>query len=174
MKKKSESFSCFKRFKAWAENLTGKKIKWFRDDKGGEYISKEFQNFLDECGISREHTVRNRPQQNGIVALLEESGLSRKYWAECLAALIHILNRCPTSAVEGKTPHEVLVVVGHCICMAGTSLNLVLVGLVFEGPVSRLKNIATGLDQDQKRLDILHAVMSSLIYQRLILCGPRT
>jgi len=67
-----------------------------------------------------------------------------------------------------------LVVVGHCICMAGTSLNLVLVGLVFEGPVSRLKNIATGLDQDQKRLDILHAVMSSLIYQRLILCGPRT
>jgi len=35
--------------------------------------------------------------------------------------------------------------------MAGTSLNLVLVGLVFEGPVSRLKNIATGLDQDQKR-----------------------
>ena len=119
MKKKSETFSCFKRFKAWAENLTGKKIKRFRDDKGGEYMSKEFQNFLDECGISREHTVRNRPQQNGvaeranrlfaerIVALLEESGLSRKYWAECLAALIHVLNRCPTSAVEGKTPHEV-------------------------------------------------------------------
>jgi len=67
-----------------------------------------------------------------------------------------------------------LVVVGHCICMAGTSLNLVLVGLVFEGPVSKLKNSATGLDQDQKRLDILHAVMSSLIYQRLIFCGPRT
>jgi len=67
-----------------------------------------------------------------------------------------------------------LVVVGHCIYMAGTSLNLVLVGLVFEGPVSRLKNIATGLDQDQKRLDILHAVMSSLIYQSLILCGART
>jgi hypothetical protein len=39
--------------------------------------------------------------------LLEESGLSRKYWAECLAALIHVLNRCPTSAVEGKTSHEV-------------------------------------------------------------------
>jgi len=38
---------------------------------------------------------------------LEESGLSRKYWTECLAALIHVLNRCPTSAVEGKTPHEV-------------------------------------------------------------------
>ena len=119
MKKKSDTFSCFKRFKAWAENLTGKKIKRLRDDKGGEYMSNEFQNFLDECGIAREHTVRNRPQQNGvaeranrlfaerIVALLEESGLSRKYWAECLAALIHVLNRCPTSAVEGKTSYEV-------------------------------------------------------------------
>ena len=53
-------------------------------------MSNEFQKFLDECGISREHTVCNRPQQNGvaeqanrlfaerIVALLEESGLSKK------------------------------------------------------------------------------------------------
>ena len=119
MKKKSDTFSCFKRFKAWAENLTGKKIKRLCDDKGGEYMSKKFQDFLDECGISREHTVHNGPQQNGvaeqanrlfaerIVALLEESGLSRKYWAEYLAALIHVLNCCPTSAVEGKTSYEV-------------------------------------------------------------------
>ena len=38
---------------------------------------------------------------------MEESGLSKKFWAECLAALINVLNHCPTSAVEGKTPHEV-------------------------------------------------------------------
>jgi transposase InsO family protein len=86
MKKKSDTFSCFQRFKAWAETLTGKKIKRLRDDKGGEYMSNEFQKFLDECGISNEHTVHNRPQQNGvaeranrlfaerIVALLKESG----------------------------------------------------------------------------------------------------
>jgi hypothetical protein len=110
IKKKSDTFSEFKRFKA----LTGKKIKRFHDDKGGEYMSREFQNFLDECGIARKHTVHNRPQQNGvaeranrlfaerIVALLEESGLSKKFWAECLAALIHVLNHCPTSAVDVK------------------------------------------------------------------------
>ena len=34
----------FKRFKAWAENLTGKKIRWVHDDKGGEYRSKKFQD----------------------------------------------------------------------------------------------------------------------------------
>ena len=118
MKNKSDTFSCFKRFKAYAENLTGKKIKRVREDKGGEYMSNDFQNFMDACGIVREHTVRNRPQQNGvaeranrlfaerIVALLEESGLSKKFWAECLAALVHVINRCPTSALIGMTPYE--------------------------------------------------------------------
>ena len=82
-------------------------------------MSNEFQKFLDKCRISKEHTICNRPQQNSvaeranrlfaerIIALLEESGLSKKFWAECLAALIHVLNHCPISAVEGKTPHEV-------------------------------------------------------------------
>ena len=51
MKKKSDTFSCFQKFKAWAENLTGKKIKRLCDDKGGEYMSNECQKFLDECGI---------------------------------------------------------------------------------------------------------------------------
>ena len=36
-----------------------------------------------------------------------ESGLSKKFWVECLAALVHVLNVCPTSALVGKTPYEV-------------------------------------------------------------------
>jgi len=81
-------------------------------------MSREFLQFTDECGIVRQHTVRNRPQQNGvaehanrvmsegIMAMLEESGLSASFWGECLAALIHVWNRCPTSAVSKKTPYE--------------------------------------------------------------------
>src|SRR6266567_8893647 len=30
-----------------------------------------------------------------------------KFWAECLAALVHVLNCCPTSAVKEKTSYEV-------------------------------------------------------------------
>ena len=119
MKRKSDAFSAFKSFKAYAENKTGKKIKCLRIDKGGEYMSNEFGSFLDACGIVRQYTCRNRPQQNGvaewanrlfaerIVALLNESGLSKKFWVECLAALVHVLNACPTSALVGKTPSEV-------------------------------------------------------------------
>ena len=111
-------FDAFKQFKAYAENQTGHKIKALRDDKGGEYMSNAFLRFTDECGIIRQHTVRNRPQQNGvaeranrtlserITAMLEESGLSSKFWGECLAALVHVWNRCPTSAVAKKTPFE--------------------------------------------------------------------
>src|SRR6202046_3108013 len=119
LKRKSDALMAFKSFKAYAENQTGKTIKCLRDDKGGEYISNEFDSFLDAFGIVRQHTCRNRPQQDGvaeranrlfaerIVALLNESGLSKKFWVECLAALVHMLNICPTSALVGKTPFEV-------------------------------------------------------------------
>jgi hypothetical protein len=60
MRNKSDTFSCFKTYKAWAENLTGKKIKRFRENKGGEYMSNEFNAFLETHGIAREHSCRNR------------------------------------------------------------------------------------------------------------------
>jgi len=66
MKKKSETFSCFKKFKAWAENQTDHRIKALREDKGGEYMSREMDDFCAEHGIQRQHSVRARPQQNGV------------------------------------------------------------------------------------------------------------
>ena len=119
LKHKSDALVAFKSFKAHAENKTGKSIKCLRDDKGGEYMLNEFNTYLDACGIDRQHTCRNRPQQNRvaeranrlfaerIMALLNESGLSKKFWVECLAALVHVLNTCPTSALVKITPYEV-------------------------------------------------------------------
>src|SRR6266702_4195301 len=59
LKRKSETFTAFKQFKAWSENLTGAKLGTLRDDKGGEYMSGEFEAFCLEHGIQRQHTVRN-------------------------------------------------------------------------------------------------------------------
>jgi hypothetical protein len=118
MKKKSEAFSCFKKFKAWAENQTGLRIKALREDKGGEYMGREFDDFCAEHGIQRQHSVRARPQQNGvaeranrtmeqgIISMLQQAGLPLAFWGEALSAFIHVWNRTPTSAVPGKTPHE--------------------------------------------------------------------
>ena len=118
MRTKDETFSAFKRFKAWAETRLGQKVACLRDDKGGEYMSKAFQEFCDEQGIARQHTVRNRPQQNGvaerfnrtseegITAMLQEAKLPSTYWGEALCTLVYVLNRTPSSARPGTTPYE--------------------------------------------------------------------
>jgi len=81
-------------------------------------MSNEFNQFCIDNGIQREHTVRNRPQQNGdaeranrtasdlITAMLTEANLPVQFWFHCLMAMMHVLNRSPTAALTGKTPHE--------------------------------------------------------------------
>jgi transposase InsO family protein len=65
LRKKSETFDAFRQYKAWAEKQTGRKIKAFQDDKGGEFIGRVWDALFAEEGIERRHTTRNRPQQNG-------------------------------------------------------------------------------------------------------------
>ena len=50
-KQKSETFDAFKQFKAWAENITGQKLGTLHNDKGGEYMSREFEAFCIDHGI---------------------------------------------------------------------------------------------------------------------------
>eukprot|EP00253_Pinus_taeda_P035421 PITA_35421 len=50
LKKKSEVFDKFKEFKALVENQTKKKIKMLRTDNGGEFCSKEYEEFYKKCG----------------------------------------------------------------------------------------------------------------------------
>ena len=71
-----------------------------------------------QCGIVWQHTLWNRPQHNGvaeqenrliteqITIMLNESGLPKIFWGECLTALVHIWNRCPTKSNEGLTPYQ--------------------------------------------------------------------
>ena len=51
MKYKSEAFEKFREFQKEVENQTGKNIKALRSDRGGEYLSTEFQEFLRDKGI---------------------------------------------------------------------------------------------------------------------------
>ena len=52
LKKKSKVFDRFKEFKALVENQTEKKIKVVRIDNGGDFSSKEFEEFYKKCGIA--------------------------------------------------------------------------------------------------------------------------
>ncbi|GJS28996.1 retrotransposon protein, putative, ty1-copia subclass [Tanacetum coccineum] len=86
LKHKHEVFETFKVFKAEVELQLGKKIKALRSDRGGEYLSQEFKDYLSENGIVQNLTSPFTPQQN--------------------ESAVRILNMVPTKKVD-KTPYEI-------------------------------------------------------------------
>ena len=66
MKYKSEAFEKFREYKNEVENQTGKSIKTLRSDRGGEYLSTEFTQFLKDHGILSQWTPPYTPQLNGV------------------------------------------------------------------------------------------------------------
>jgi hypothetical protein len=69
LKSKGECLKKFKEFKALVKTQSDHKIKVFRSDNGGEYISKGFQGFLKAHGIEMQTSTPYRPQQNGVAKL---------------------------------------------------------------------------------------------------------
>jgi hypothetical protein len=51
LSQKSEALVAFKCYKAYPEKALGKHILISRDDKGGEFISREFDDFCADEGI---------------------------------------------------------------------------------------------------------------------------
>ena len=118
LKKKSEVLEKFKEFKASVENEFKMKIEALRADRGGEYLSNEFQQFLKECGIRPEFTAAYSPQQNGVSerlnrtlveaarSMLSHADLSNAYWAEAVATATYLRNRLVSTALKaGETPY---------------------------------------------------------------------
>ena len=66
MKFKSETFENFKKFKTFADNQSGKKLKVLRTDRSGELLSNELIAFYDENGIHRQLRAPYTPQLNGV------------------------------------------------------------------------------------------------------------
>lgn len=62
MKQKTEVFDWFVKFKAMVENEVGEKIKVLRSDNGAEYVSNQFQCFLQKHGVQHQLTVPYSPQ----------------------------------------------------------------------------------------------------------------
>ncbi|MCP4339240.1 MAG: DDE-type integrase/transposase/recombinase, partial [Desulfobulbaceae bacterium] len=118
IREKSEALKKFQEFMFSVERQMGRKIKALRSDRGGEYCSTEFKDFCTEKGIRKETTAPYSPQQNGVSermnrtlvekarAMLYESKLPHRFWAEAIATAVHVRNRSPTVSLSGKTPYE--------------------------------------------------------------------
>ncbi|KAM2645310.1 hypothetical protein EV1_018869 [Malus domestica] len=118
MKYKSESFEMFKEFKNEVEKQTGKQIKTLRSDRGGEYLSNEFLDYLKECGIVSQWTPPGTPQHNGVSerrnrtlmnmvrSMMSSANLPVSFWGYALYTAAYLLNRVPSKSVS-QTPYEI-------------------------------------------------------------------
>ncbi|MCO5581719.1 hypothetical protein L7F22_035608 [Adiantum nelumboides] len=100
------------------ENEIGYKVQTLRTDRGGEYMSGAFKDFLGKKGIKHQCTMPYTPQQNGVAerknmslmemarCMLKAKSLPHKLWMEAVACATHVLNRCPTRALKTITPYE--------------------------------------------------------------------
>jgi transposase InsO family protein len=57
---------CLKKFKTLVEKEAGSLVECLRTDRGGEFTSKEFNEYCSMNGIKRQLTVAYTPQQNGV------------------------------------------------------------------------------------------------------------
>ncbi|GKE43444.1 retrotransposon protein, putative, ty1-copia subclass, partial [Tanacetum coccineum] len=117
LKHKHEVFETFKVFKNEVENQLEKTIKALRSDRGGEYISQEFKDYLKACGIVQQLTPPYTPQHNDVSkrrnctlldmvrSMMNLKTLSLSFWDYALESATCILNMVPTKKVN-KTPYE--------------------------------------------------------------------
>lgn len=97
---------------------SGNLICCLRTDRGGEFTSKDFNQFCSDHGIARQLTASYTPQQNGVAkrknctlmnmvrSMLSGKNMPKKFLPDVVNWAIHILNHSSTLAVKDKTPEE--------------------------------------------------------------------
>lgn len=66
LKEKKEGLRKFKEFKNLVEKQSECKLRCLRTNRGGEYISRDFDDCWKENGIVHHLTMPQTPQQNGV------------------------------------------------------------------------------------------------------------
>jgi hypothetical protein len=116
---KSEAASSIIDIINFQEKQTGKTVKAVQSDRGGEYLNTELSDYFKRKGIAHRLTAPYTPQQNGkaerlnrtlmerVRAMLHNTNLPAKLWAECVSTANHVRNRSPVTGKD-KTPWELM------------------------------------------------------------------
>jgi transposase InsO family protein len=118
IRQKSDVFDTFKKWKALVENETRKNLKCLRSDNGGEYCSKDFDDYFSYHGIHREKTVPRTPQENGVSERMNRTtmefarsmrlhfGFPLQFCADVVDTFVYLINKGPSSSLDGRIPEE--------------------------------------------------------------------
>lgn len=119
LKKKSDIFAAFVKYLAKVERETGRKITKIRSDNAKEYVSKEFNQFLEAMGVRREFSVEYTSEQIGVAermnrtieemarCMLLQSKSSTSLWAEAVNTAVYLRNRSLKSDRKQNTARDV-------------------------------------------------------------------
>jgi Reverse transcriptase (RNA-dependent DNA polymerase) len=100
------------------ENITGKKLKHFHSDGGGEYRQTDLLNHLKENGVCVTYSTPHTPQHNGMAerafrtifnltrSMLKGAGMPSCLWDKAALAAIYTYNRVMIQNHKEKTPYE--------------------------------------------------------------------
>ena len=117
IKQKSESEESFKHYINRLYADTGKRVKVFRSDNGGEFTSHSFAFWLAQQGIKHQTCAAYTPEQNGFAerdhrttvesarSQIHAKGAPLKLWAEAVNHAVYVLNRSLTDS-KNVTPYE--------------------------------------------------------------------
>jgi len=118
LRTKDEALTVFQVYKARVERSSGKEIKVFRTDGGGEYMSNEYKKYLEGAGIHHIVTPPYFLVQNGRAeganrtimekarCILEESKLGKQFWGQAVLTSAHIRNHLPSRIHHDMAPLE--------------------------------------------------------------------
>jgi transposase InsO family protein len=91
LQSKDQASDVIKQYQVAIEEVTGRKLRVFCSDRGGEFTSAEFAEHCAEHGVRRQLTTPYTPQQNGVIerrnqtvvgtarSIMKAKGLSGKF-----------------------------------------------------------------------------------------------
>ena len=117
---KSDVYSVFVNFCASIHTQFSSSVQILQSDGGGEYVSKQFQKFLAEKGISHQKSCPYTPEQNGMaerkhrhlietaITLLQHAKMPSSFWTYAVHTATYLINRMPSAILHHKSPYELL------------------------------------------------------------------
>jgi hypothetical protein len=118
---KDQALEAWQTVRTHWENIFERKVKVFRSDNGGEFISGAFTKALQDAGIERQRSVPYAHQQNGkaerairtvegrLFAPLETAQLPMNLWGEAALTVCYLWNRSESRAIPpGTTPYQLV------------------------------------------------------------------
>ncbi|CAI7933230.1 unnamed protein product, partial [Closterium sp. NIES-54] len=119
--KKSDVLREFQKWLVLVERQAKKSVLMLRSDRGGEFLGKEFTDFVDGKGIVHDLTCLYTPQQNGMAeremrmavesvrTMLLHMGVQHHWWHLALRQAVWVRNCLERSTTPpGTTPYQLL------------------------------------------------------------------